>query len=51
MSRMEQQRIDWSASMESKFAGYVAGMLLNAPVYKLHKWFSLGFLTAVARPL
>jgi hypothetical protein len=51
MSRMEQQRIDWSASMESKFAGYVAGMLLNVPVYKLHKWFSLGFLTAVARPL
>jgi 2-polyprenyl-3-methyl-5-hydroxy-6-metoxy-1,4-benzoquinol methylase len=50
MSRMEQQGIDWSSSMEPKFVGYVAGMVLNAPIYKLQKWFSMGFLTVVARP-
>jgi 2-polyprenyl-3-methyl-5-hydroxy-6-metoxy-1,4-benzoquinol methylase len=50
MSRMEQQGIDWSASMESRFLGYVADMLLNAPIYKLQKIFSLGFLTVVAKP-
>ncbi len=50
MSRMEQLGIDWSASMAPRFVGYVAGMVLNAPIYKLQKWFSMGFLTVVARP-
>jgi 2-polyprenyl-3-methyl-5-hydroxy-6-metoxy-1,4-benzoquinol methylase len=50
MSRMEQQGIDWSASMEPRFLGYVAGMVLHAPIYKLQKWFSLGFMTVVAKP-
>jgi 2-polyprenyl-3-methyl-5-hydroxy-6-metoxy-1,4-benzoquinol methylase len=50
MSSMEQKGIDWSASMSPRFVGYVAGMVLNAPIYKLQKWFSLGFLTVVARP-
>jgi len=50
MSRMEQQGIDWSASMAPRFVGYVAGMLLNAPIYSLQKWFSMGFMTVVAKP-
>ena len=50
MSRMEQKGIDWTASMEPRFVGYVAGMVLHAPIYLLHKLFSLGFMTAVARP-
>jgi 2-polyprenyl-3-methyl-5-hydroxy-6-metoxy-1,4-benzoquinol methylase len=50
MSRMEQQSINWSDSMEQRFIGYVAGMVLNAPIYKLQKLFSMGFMTVVARP-
>lgn len=50
MSRMEQKEIDWSASMESKFIGYVIGMVLNAPLYLLQKYFSMGFMTIIARP-
>jgi 2-polyprenyl-3-methyl-5-hydroxy-6-metoxy-1,4-benzoquinol methylase len=50
MSKMEQKGIDWAASMEHRFIGFVAGMILNAPIYKLQKWFSMGFMTVVARP-
>lgn len=50
MSRMEQRKIDWSGSMEGRFWGYVAGMVLNYPIYALERFFSLGFLTAVAKP-
>jgi 2-polyprenyl-3-methyl-5-hydroxy-6-metoxy-1,4-benzoquinol methylase len=50
MSRMEQQGIDWSASMENRFVGFVASMLFNAPLYLLQKFFSMGFMTIVARP-
>ncbi|MDZ7604318.1 MAG: class I SAM-dependent methyltransferase [Cyclobacteriaceae bacterium] len=50
MSRMEQKGIDWSASMEPRFMDYVAGMVLNAPIYKLLKILSLGFMTVVAKP-
>lgn len=51
MSRMEQQGIDWTSSMEGRFWGYVAGMVLNAPRYLLHKHQSLGFMTVVAKPI
>ena len=51
MSRMEQKGINWSASMESKFIGYVFGMVLNAPLYLLQKYFSMGFMTIIARPI
>jgi 2-polyprenyl-3-methyl-5-hydroxy-6-metoxy-1,4-benzoquinol methylase len=51
MSRMEQKGIDWSASMESRFIGYVIGMVLNAPIYLLQKYFSMGFMTIIARPI
>ena len=51
MSRMEQKGINWSASMESKFIGYVIGMVLNAPLYLLQKYFSMGFMTIIARPI
>jgi 2-polyprenyl-3-methyl-5-hydroxy-6-metoxy-1,4-benzoquinol methylase len=50
MSQMEQQGINWSASMENRFVGYVAGMVLHAPIYMWQKWFSMGFLTVVAKP-
>jgi 2-polyprenyl-3-methyl-5-hydroxy-6-metoxy-1,4-benzoquinol methylase len=51
MSRMEQKRIDWSASMEPRFIAYVIGMVLNAPIYLLQKIFSMGFMTIIARPI
>jgi 2-polyprenyl-3-methyl-5-hydroxy-6-metoxy-1,4-benzoquinol methylase len=50
MSRMEQQGIDWSASMENRFVGFVASMMFNAPLYMLQKYVSMGFMTIVARP-
>ena len=51
MSRMVQKRIDWSTSMEPRFIGYVIGMVLNAPIYLLQKYFSMGFMTIIARPI
>jgi 2-polyprenyl-3-methyl-5-hydroxy-6-metoxy-1,4-benzoquinol methylase len=51
MSRMEQKRVDWSASMEPRFIGYVIGMVLNAPIYLLQKYISMGFMTIIARPI
>lgn len=50
MSRMQQEGINWSASMEPKFINYVMGMVLNAPFYLLQKQRSLGFMTIMARP-
>lgn len=51
MSRMEQKGIKWSESMEPRFVGFVAGMLLNAPIYKFQKYFSMGFMTVIAKPI
>lgn len=51
MSRMEQKGIDWTASMENRFVGFVAGMVLNTPLYMLQKLFSMGFMTIVAKPI
>lgn len=51
MSRMEQKGINWSASMEPRFIGYVIGMVLNAPFYLFQKYFSMGFMTIIARPI
>jgi 2-polyprenyl-3-methyl-5-hydroxy-6-metoxy-1,4-benzoquinol methylase len=51
MSRMEQKGINWSASMEPRFIGYVIGMILNAPIYLFQKYFSMGFMTIIARPI
>ena len=51
MSQMEQRAIDWSDSMEARFWPYVWGSVLNAPIYKLERFFSMGFLTVVAKPL
>lgn len=50
MSRMEENGIDWSRSMESRFINYVGGMILNSPIYLLEKIFSLGFMTVIAKP-
>lgn len=51
MSRMEQKGINWSASMLPRFIGYVIGLVLNAPIYLLQKYFSMGFMTIIARPI
>lgn len=50
MSEMEKKHIDWASSMESRFIGFVAGMVLHAPLYMLQKFFSMGFMTVVAKP-
>jgi len=51
MSRMEKKGIDWEASMEKRFTGYVVGKILNTPIYMLQKLFSMGFMTVIATPL
>ena len=50
MSEMEKKHMDWASSMESIFIGFVAGMVLHAPLYTLQKFFSMGFMTVVAKP-
>ncbi len=50
MSKMEQKGIDWNSSMENRFIGFVAGMVLNFPIYMFQKIFSMGFMTVVAKP-
>ena len=50
MSRMEKKGIDWASSMEKHFLGFVAGKVINTPVYMLQKWFSMGFMTVIAKP-
>ncbi|MEM7131097.1 MAG: class I SAM-dependent methyltransferase [Chloroflexota bacterium] len=50
MSRMEEEQIDWSETMEPRFIGYVAGMIIHAPIYWWQHSFSMGFLTVVGRP-
>ncbi len=50
MGQMEKKGIDWSRSMESKFVGFVAGMMLTAPIFALKKWLSAGVMTIVAHP-
>ncbi len=50
MSEMEKKQIDWETSMETRFIGFVAGMVLHAPIYMMQKFFSMGFLTVVAKP-
>lgn len=48
MSRMEQEGIDWSASMEPRFWNYVRGMLSYWPHKLIHGEDGQGFLTVVA---
>lgn len=50
MGRQEKRGVDWSQSMENKFVGFVAGMLLTAPIFMLKKWLPAGIMTIVARP-
>lgn len=50
MSKMEQQKIDWSSSMEPRFWGYVAGMVLHMPYYLFQRLFSMGFMTVIGKP-
>ncbi len=51
MSEMEKQHIDWTKSMEPRFIGFVAGMVLHSPIYLFEKMVSMGFMTVVAKPL
>ena len=50
MSEMEKKQIDWTSSMEPRFIGFVAGMVLRTPLYMMKKLFSMGFMTVVAKP-
>ena len=49
MSRMERRGIDWSESMEPRFAGFMAGKVASAPRFAMGRWQSMGIMTAVAR--
>jgi hypothetical protein len=47
---MEKRKIQWDKSMESRFVGFVAGMILFAPKkWKEKRGHSLGIMTAIAR--
>jgi len=50
MGQQERRKIDWSASMEGKFLGFMAGMLATAPVFLLKRLLPAGVMTVVARP-
>ena len=50
MSEMERKGIDWSSSMESRFIGFVAGMIIHKSIYMWQKYISMGFLTVIAKP-
>lgn len=50
MGLQERKGIDWSASMEGKFVGFIAGMLLTAPLFLLKRQLPAGVMTVVARP-
>jgi ubiquinone/menaquinone biosynthesis C-methylase UbiE len=50
MGQQEKKGIDWSQSMESKFVGFVTGMILTAPIFMLKKWIPAGIMTIVAKP-
>lgn len=49
MGRMERQGIDWQMNMEKKFMGYVAGMLLTAPLFALQRLIPLAVMTCIAQ--
>jgi hypothetical protein len=51
MSEMEKKQIDWGKSMEPRFIRFVVGMILHAPIYFMHKVFSMGFMTVIAKPI
>lgn len=51
MSRMERRGIDWTASMEPRFAGFVAGLLRFRLRHLRRRGRGLGVQTAVARAL
>ncbi|MGC9312888.1 MAG: class I SAM-dependent methyltransferase [Sediminispirochaetaceae bacterium] len=50
MGRQEKKGIDWSRSMEDKFPGFMAGMLVTFPVFLLKRWIPAGLMMVVARP-
>jgi 2-polyprenyl-3-methyl-5-hydroxy-6-metoxy-1,4-benzoquinol methylase len=51
MSRMEKKGVDWEDTMEKRFTGYLSGKVINTPIYMKQKWFSMGFMTVIAKPL
>lgn len=50
MGRQEKKGIDWSRSMEDKFLGFMAGMLVTFPLFLFKRWFPAGLMTVIARP-
>jgi hypothetical protein len=48
---MEKKCVDWEDTMEKRFMGYLSGKVINTPIYMLQKWFSMGFMTVIAKPL
>lgn len=50
MSKMERKEIDWSASMEPHFWGYVRGMISTTPLLLLKPWLKTGVQLVTARP-
>lgn len=51
MSRKERAGIDWSASMEPEFIGFMLGMIRFLPKKWLQKIHPQGFMTVVASPI
>ena len=49
MGQQERRGIDWSASMEGRFADFMAGMLATAPLFLLKRWLPAGVMMIVAQ--
>jgi SAM-dependent methyltransferase len=49
MGQMERQGIDWQMNMEKKFPGFVAGMILTAPLFALQRFIPLAVMTCIAQ--
>ncbi len=50
LGRQQRRGIDWSAGMEPRFAGFLAGKLATWPLFALSGLAPLGVMTAVADP-
>lgn len=49
MGIQERFGTDWGRSMQKKFVGYVAGMVLTFPLFALQKWLPAGIMLVIAR--
>lgn len=50
MGQMERRGLDWRSDMARQFPGFLAGMILTAPLFALQRLLPLAVMTSIARP-